>query len=79
MLTRSLLVTSERTAVMSVSMSETERPAITSGCFRCGVTDADVARGGVLVSPTGKAHQPGDYGQTACGIYATGDKWWWPL
>jgi hypothetical protein len=62
-------------------MSETiARPTIKSGCYRCKVTPEEVASGYVLVSPTGKAHHSREYyGETECGIDATGENWWWPL
>lgn len=31
-----------------------------------------------VISPMGTAHVGVDYGFTACGYDATGDKWWWP-
>lgn len=58
---------------------EIPRPDINSGCFRCGVTNASIDNNRVVVSPTGKAHYGRDYGDTECGIDATGDGWWWPL
>lgn len=32
-----------------------------------------------IVSPSGVAHIGEDYGMTACGIDATGERWWWEL
>ena len=32
-----------------------------------------------VISPRGTAHTGTEYGQTGCGLDATGDKWWWPL
>ena len=55
---------------------EVPMPPVNSGCFRCGVTQEEVESGYVVVSPTGKAHHGEDNGETACGIDATGDKWW---
>jgi len=57
---------------------EVPMPEVTSGCYVCRVTAADVRRGVVVVSPTGKAHH-GNGGVTNCGKDATGDGWWWPL
>lgn len=56
-----------------------ERPSIRKLCSVCNVTDADVASGYVVVSPTGIAHHGDDYGVTVCRIDATGPRWWWPL
>jgi hypothetical protein len=58
---------------------ETPQPTIIRACKRCALSDEDVARGYVVVSPTGLAHHGADYGMTECGIDATGDAWWWPL
>lgn len=57
------------------------RPPIKSLCLRCGVTAWAVDAYVVLVSATGKAHFANGFGSgdTACGIDATGDNWWWPL
>jgi hypothetical protein len=60
------------------ALDETPRPEVKSGCFVCGVEEADVRANLVVVSPTGKAHF-GNGGDTECGKDATGDKWWWPL
>lgn len=55
-----------------------QRPTVTRGCSRCGVTDEDVRARLVIVSPTGLAHFGEDDGDTSCGIRATSDGWWWP-
>lgn len=56
------------------------KPIVKSYCRRC-------ARAWVyeredqfdVVSSSGVAHIGAQYGDTACGIDATGDRWWWPL
>lgn len=59
--------------------AEQARPRILRGCRRCGVTAADIRGGAIIVSPSGLAHFGTDYGDTACGLSATGPAWWWPL
>jgi len=54
-------------------------PEIKGMCSRCGVTEADVYRVAVVVSPNRIAHFGTNCGDTACGVDATGSKWWWPL
>jgi hypothetical protein len=55
-----------------------ERPQVFRGCVRCRVQPNDVRDNRVIVSPTGVAHFGTDGGDTACGIDATDDRWWWP-
>ena len=51
------------------------QPKIKGYCRRCrGARHAFQ-----VVSPSGLAHIGEDFGTTACGIDATGDRWWWPL
>jgi hypothetical protein len=82
---RELLIASrdpwEPTRNFLAALSEWEypRPDVRGGCMRCRVTPQDVDAGRVIVSPTGLAHFGQDGGDTACGINATGNKWWWPL
>lgn len=49
------------------------------GCKRCHVSDFHIRSRMVVISPTAVAHFGADYGETECGIDATGDRWWWPL
>lgn len=55
------------------------RPLIRRGCEHCRVTDEDIRRGAIIVSPSGLAHFGEANGDTACGVDATGRNWWWPL
>lgn len=49
-----------------------------SRCWERGSTPAGVlGEDGLVVSPNGVAHQAGELGDTACGVDATGDDWWW--
>ncbi len=55
-------------------------PDVKRGCLRCKVTDGDIKRGFVVVSPAGIAHHSDNSGgYTDCGADATGDGWFWPL
>lgn len=56
------------------------KPEVKELCKRCEKIwpAKDPARLEV-VSPTGVAHHGAPYGETACGMDATGDDWWWPL
>ncbi len=56
-------------------------PDVTKLCSVCGVTEAEVDQGYVLVSPRGIAHHGHSWrtGDTVCGRDATGQRWWWPL
>lgn len=57
---------------------EQPRPKIDAFCKRCRVTQGDVDKNLVIVSPSYMAHF-GDGGDTACGVDATPSNWWWPL
>jgi hypothetical protein len=57
---------------------ETSQPEIKSYCRRCTRSRYYEDDYGVI-SPKGIAHIDEDYGMTACGIDATGEKWWWRL
>lgn len=50
-------------------------------CRNCERTwegrDDDEHESFAVVSPLGVAHIGADYGETACGIDATGEDWWW--
>jgi hypothetical protein len=49
-------------------------------CKRCYPEQPRVSEIDVwLVSPRGVVHHGADYGMTACGIDATGERWWWRL
>lgn len=55
-------------------------PEVKGYCKRCrrdpyGRHDEAFA----VVSPTGITHIGEEYGETACGIDATGENWWWRL
>jgi hypothetical protein len=59
---------------------EVPQPPITGYCKRCArcwvyESTEDYA----VVSPSGVTHIGADYGITACGIDATGERWWWRL
>lgn len=56
-----------------------EEREIVAECDRCGCERYEHRMGMIVVSPKGRAHYGGEYGNTRCGIDATGDKWWWPL
>lgn len=58
---------------------EVPRPPIKRACGRCDVRSGAIDDNLVIVSPRGIAHFGEDYGDTSCGIDATGDGWWWPL
>ena len=55
---------------------ERARPEVKRACKRC---KPDLEQGAYIVSPTGIAHHGNEYGETECGIDATGPNWWWPL
>lgn len=59
---------------------ERGRPKIKNLCKRCRprIYYGDLSGNRLVVSPQGTAHW-GDGGDTACGIDATGGRWWWPL
>lgn len=62
-----------------------EERQVVGRCGRCERTHMHTfarlswssASGGV-VSPAGVMHVAAEYGLTACGLDATGPKWWWP-
>lgn len=63
-------------------MTGREQVAITGRCGRCERTDTFIFSPGwrsFVLSPQGVMHVGMDGGKTACGLDATGDRWWWPL
>lgn len=56
------------------------RPEVRGYCKRCArCWDYEDESDYGVVSPSGVMHIGEDGGNTACGIDATGDKWWWRL
>lgn len=75
--------TDDELAPRVVVFEETgEERTIVRQCKKCSKVRSRYSRrpdkNGV-VSPSGIEHIGVDYGFTACGQDATGDRWWWPL
>jgi hypothetical protein len=47
------------------------------GCKVCGVSQQEIEKYEIVVSPRGIAHHSDEYGDTDCGKDATRDGWWW--
>jgi hypothetical protein len=61
---------------MKVTFEETgEQREVVGYCRRCFRAEPDEIEV-VIVSPDGMAHRGSDYGNTLCGIDATGARWW---
>lgn len=59
---------------------ETPQPTIVRYCHNCARTYVyNSPDDWQVVSPKGVGHIGQDYGVTACGVDATGDRWWWRL